>query len=245
MDKVKLVIHQNETYKKVAQITLNSVQNLNAIDVDLYIELKKSLEIIKKRDDIGVLMITSELTRAFSTGVNVKYIQTLTNKEASHFFQDLSNLLSELALLPIPTIALVNGYTFGAGADLALACDLRIASLSAVFRFPGPQFGLILGTQRLINEVGPSAARYLTLTNTKVPAQKALTYGLIHEVCKDEKEGLENLAKWADTMLNIPLQTAQQLKQLCHTQQDFLPNLTKDSVLNGDFGKRFKHYLMK
>ena len=100
----------------------------------------------------------------------------------------------------------------GAGADLALSCDLRIATASATFRFPGPQFGLILGTQRLINEIGASKARFLTLLNMKIDAKTAKDFGLVHEICQDLTEAHEGL------MLNF-IQTLNQVP--CPNDSDF------------------------
>ena len=244
MKTVKLVISDNNSSKKIA-IYLNSQKNMNAINVELYKELKKSLETIAVREDIGVLILSSDLSRAFSAGVDVKFIQTLTNEEASQFFNDVSILLDNLVHFPIPTIAVVNGFAMGAGADLALSSDLRIASASTVFRFPGPQFGLILGTQRLINEIGASKARFLTLSNTNINAVTAKNYGLVHEICEDVKEAHEIALNWADALLNVPVTTARIIKELCNGQQNPSPYLTRDSVLQGNFKDRFQHYVMK
>jgi enoyl-CoA hydratase/carnithine racemase len=245
MKTVKLVISENRSLKKIAYIYLNNEKNLNAIDLELFKELKKSLEMIAVREDIGVLILSSDLSRAFSTGVDVKFIQTLTNKEASHFFNDLSILLDDIAHFPIPTITVLNGYTLGAGADLAISSDIRIASSSTVFRFPGPQFGLILGTKRLINEIGASKARFLTLSNTKVNAETAKNYGLVHEVCEGINEAHELALSLANTLLNVPATTARMIKELSNGNQNPSPYLTRDSVLQGDFKERFEHYITK
>lgn len=245
MKTLKLNIDCVGSSKKVARISLNKPHNLNAIDIDLYKEIKMGLEMITAREDISILILSSDVSRAFSTGVNVKYIQTLTNEEASQFFNDLSILLNELSHFPIPTIAIVNGYAFGAGADLAISCDLRIATASSFFRFPGPQFGLILGTQRLINEIGVSKTRFLTLTNTKLDARTAQNYGLVHEICVDVKDALEISSKWAETLLNVPIKTAQKIKGLCCVQQNYSHDLTSESVLQEDFKQRFHDYLAR
>ena len=176
--------------------------------------------------------------------MDVKFIQTLSNEEAEQFFRDVSILLDGLAHFPIPTIAIVNGYTFGAGADLALSCDLRIATASATFRFPGPQFGLILGTQRLINEIGASKARFLTLLNMKIDAKTAKDFGLVHEICQDLTEAHEVVLNFIQTLNQVPVQTIQTLKKLTseqHTSHD----LTTKSILHGDFQERFRCYIRK
>lgn len=244
MEKVKLSFEKSDEMNKlIARISFSSPKNLNAIDRKFYEEFRSSLEIVSAREDIAVLIISSDLGNAFSAGVDVKYVQKLTNEDASHFFDDLSTLLDKLANFPLPTIAVVNGYTFGAGADIALSCDLRIASPSTIFRFPGPQFGLILGTQRLINEIGASKAKLVTLTNKKVTIQTALDYGLVHEVYEDNKNANEIIATWIKGLLRIPSNTVQTLKKICDQQQLDFTNLTKKSVLYGDFSKRFYEYI--
>jgi len=247
MKTIKLVITEKiaSSKRKVAHLSLTNERNLNAINYDLYEELKKSMEVIRDREDIGILIISSEVAKAFSSGVDVSFIKSLTNEEICRFFTDLSLLFDQLATLPMPTIAVINGYTFGAGADLALSCDLRIAAADAIFRFPGPQFGLILGTQRLIQEIGASRARMLTLLNQKVDAQTAKNFGLVHEVCHDIQATYEVASDWIETLQIVPLTTIQTIKRLGYDQENFSSELTKESVLIGDFKVRFINYISK
>lgn len=246
METVKLVINNQQNDKrKTAQLVLNNPHNLNAINKELYDELKNNLETIKHRKDIGVLLLSSEVSKAFSTGIDVKYIQSLTNEEASTFFSEISFLLDQITHLPIPTIAFVHGYAYGAGADLALSCDLRIAASSAVFRFPGPQFGLILGTQRLIHEIGPGTARYLTLLNKKIDAKTAKDYGLVHEMYQDLTEAQDSATNLIQNLKGVPYQTIQTLKELTNEQLPISQDLTRKSILHGDFQKRFRQYISK
>ncbi|WP_026565760.1 enoyl-CoA hydratase/isomerase family protein [Bacillus sp. UNC41MFS5] len=246
METVKLVITDHQDFqRKTAHLFINSPLNLNAINNILYKDLRKYLEIIRGREDIGTLILSSEVTKAFSSGVDVKYIQSLTNEEAAQFFTDVSILLDMLAHFHIPTIAVINGYAFGAGADLALSCDLRIGTPSAVFRFPGPQFGLILGTQRLINEIGASRARYVTLLNKKIDAQMAKDFGLVHEICEDLKEAHDVSNNWAKTLNRVPAHAIQTLKELSNEPFHGTHELTRNSVRMGDFKQRFTDYVTK
>ncbi|WNS78354.1 enoyl-CoA hydratase/isomerase family protein [Domibacillus sp. DTU_2020_1001157_1_SI_ALB_TIR_016] len=245
MKRINVAIHETGSLKKIVHLSLNSPQNLNAFDLAFYEELKTSLDNIANDEDTGVLVLSSNLTKAFSTGVDVKYIQTLTNQAASLFFQNVSNLLEQLVCFPVPTIAIINGYAYGAGADLAISCDLRVASTTTEFRFPGPKFGLILGTKRLINEIGPSRARFLTLSGTKVKAATAQHYGLVHRVCEEAQEAYDTALNWSNTLLKMPADTAGALKELCTGDKESSSNLTRDSVLQGDFQERFHRYLEK
>jgi len=79
-------------------------------------------------------------------------------------------------------VALVQGRAWGAGADLVVACDVRIANPAATFRFPGPAFGIVLGTRRLAERIGADAARRLTCTTTTVNADDALRLGIVSDI---------------------------------------------------------------
>src|SRR5690625_3905440 len=131
-----------------SEIIILSLQNnevLNAIDYGMLEDLKRSISEIKQSDKTKVLIIKSDNDRAFSTGINTSYVKSLDNKESLQFFTELAELFMEIEQLDCITVAGVNGYAFGAGADLALACDIRIGTSTTKFRFPGPQFGLVLG----------------------------------------------------------------------------------------------------
>src|SRR5690606_27107239 len=125
-----------------------------------------------------------------------------------------ATLLELIINFPVPTVAAVRGYAFGAGADLALACDLRLGGKSATFRFPGPQFGLVLGTKRLIHEVGPSKARAITLMNKTVGADQSHSAGLHPLSCADA-QCLELAYPESVMLLNIPNSSFVPIRTLC------------------------------
>lgn len=243
MKHLKVTIYNEHSSKKIVNISLNSPHNLNAIHLELYEELNRYLDVVSADKEAGVLIFSSELAASFSAGVDVKFIQNLTNVEASEFFSNISSLLEKIIHFPIPTISILNGYTFGAGADLAISCDVRLASRSTIFRFPGPQFGLILGTERLIHEVGPSRARFLALSGRRIDGQKAYEYGLVHEVYENEVTAKENVLKLAETLATVPLHAVQLLKKLCNEHPQNSTDLARTSVLEGDFNSRFNAYI--
>lgn len=242
MKYVNITVNRQLSSKKIVTLSLHAPHNLNAINQELYEELKQSLEEISQDKAISALILNSDVSNAFSAGVDLQFIQNLSNEEASDFFTNLSKLLDTLIHFPVPTISFVNRYAFGAGADLAISCDVRIASESAYFRFPGPQFGLVLGTQRLVNEIGSSKARFLALSGKKINGQTALEYGLVHELSANEEAGQKTALKWASTLANVPSYTTQTIKEVCHSGESF-HELTRASVLEGDFMKRFSQYV--
>lgn len=102
-------------------------------------------------------------------------------------FVRINELLARLRRAPFLTIAWVSGAAFGAGADIACACALRLGAANARFRFPGFQFGIALGTRRLAAIVGPDRARAILLHNAEVGATDALAYRLLTELTDEER----------------------------------------------------------
>ncbi|MFS0576398.1 enoyl-CoA hydratase/isomerase family protein [Sporosarcina sp. 179-K 3D1 HS] len=231
--------------KTLVTVILNRPQQLNAVDGSLLHKLCEIINGLSRNPNIGALLIKSNNASSFCTGIDVKYVNSLSNEQSARFFEKLSCLLQRIIDFPYPTVASIDGYAFGAGADIALACDIRIGNRDATFRFPGPQFGLLLGTQRLIQEVGPSKARYLTLTNSKLDATQALQYGLLHEVDQNESAfiGAYSYAKMVTGITNY---TFSMIDNLCSEDRSGKRcpiALAKQSVEHDDFKMRFLHYL--
>lgn len=240
------MIGVNETYRKdgVLILSLHRPERLNALNMDMILKLQEALNEIEHDHEVNVLIMKSKVEKAFCTGVDVSYVQSLSNEEAADFFGKMAELLERLSTYPKLTIAAVNGYAFGGGADLAIACDLRIGTKSSTFRFPGPQFGLILGTDRLIHEIGPSRARFLTLTNERIDAATALDYGLIHDIVLEEKL-FESVIERGKQFARMPSHVLKSLKRLTNDNGDNMTpeQWTRQSVLIGDFKERFTTYV--
>ncbi|MEH7379193.1 enoyl-CoA hydratase/isomerase family protein [Bacillus sp. JJ1533] len=232
---------------KIGCLELNQPESLNAVDEIILNELEFYINQANNNNRLRVLIIKSTFLKAFSAGVNVKLLKSFSNEEASYFFEKIARILEEITKIPIVTIAAINGIAFGAGADIALSCDLRIANKKAMFRFPGPQFGVVLGTHRLVNEVGYSKARGLALLNKRLDAAESLKLGLIHEVSDDE-DCFESALIIAKNLLEVPDFTINAISNICSESQDntFGPiKVAKQSIINGDFQKRFDTYLSK
>lgn len=224
-------------------LKLNRPERLNALHIDLVKEILDALSESAENDDVNVIILASVAEKAFCTGVDIKYVESLTNEEAAHFFVEVAKLLEMLIDFPKVTIAAVNGYAHGGGADLALSCDIRIGGTSSSFRFPGPQFGLILGTKRLIDEIGSSRARFLTMTNEKIDAMQALDYGLLHEVTRDD-EVLHRAIERGKALACLPKKTVRDLKRFTNgAALEASVESTRNSVLEGDFKQRFSAYV--
>ncbi|MEH7126372.1 enoyl-CoA hydratase/isomerase family protein [Bacillus sp. JJ1773] len=234
--------------RNILVLSLNRSKQLNAINRDLLMELRSHLEDIQEHRQLDVLIISSELSKSFSTGIDVGYVRGLSNEEAADFFSDLADTFEMVMKLPCITIAAVSGYAYGAGADLALSCDLRIGSASSRFSFPGPQFGLILGTQRLMKETGSAITRHLVLSGQVIDSNQALQYGLIHEICENTT-CFETAIIRANHISLIPNHAQKLVKAICSNDQNSHNkiaspvSLARNSVLEGDFQERFSHYI--
>ncbi len=175
----------------VAVVTITRPDALNALNGQLLMELGAILELIEMHPDAHALVITGE-GRAFVAGADISELaqinDSFSGREQALMGQDLMN---SIAALPIPTIAAVNGFALGGGLELALACDLRVASEAAKLGLPEVGLGIIPGyggTQRLARLIGQGRALDLIMTGRHVPADEALQLGLVNRVVEDAKE---------------------------------------------------------
>ncbi|WP_431305554.1 enoyl-CoA hydratase/isomerase family protein [Sediminicoccus sp. BL-A-41-H5] len=123
--------------------------------------------------------------RHFCTGLDLGDLDACTDGDLALRILRIEILLQKIHALPVTTVAIAQGRVFGAGADLFAACDHRLAAAGASFAFPGPAFGLILGTGRLAGLVGGGAARRLLLAGESVDAEAALALGLATTIGED------------------------------------------------------------
>lgn len=175
-----------EVQDHIATITLNRPQAMNSIDPETRGELYDTWRRIAQDDDIRVAILTGAGEKAFCTGSDLK--KTMPPKES---FAELTfgraqsdHLLAGLDT-DKPLICAINGYAMGGGLELALACDIRIASTNAMFALSEVRIGSMPGaggTQRLPRAIGASNAMLMLLTGDRVDAQEALRMGLVSQV---------------------------------------------------------------
>lgn len=173
----------------IAKITMNRPKALNALNSEVLDELDKCLDEIKANNDLRVLIITGE-GRSFIAGADIKEMSELTGLEAKAFGNKGLSVFRKIETLPIPVIAAVNGFALGGGCELAMSCDIRIASNKALFGQPEVGLGLIPGfggTQRLQRLVGQGWAKYLIYSAENIKADKALEIGLVQDVVEVEE----------------------------------------------------------
>src|SRR3954453_21277955 len=151
---------------ELALITLDRPEALNALSFGQLHDLNRLLDSLAD-SDARALLVTGSGDRAFSAGADIKELmgRTLVEQRAGAMLGQ--SVLAKLDQLPMPSIALINGYAFGGGLELALACTFRLAAPTAKLGFPEIKLGLIPGyggTQRLAARVGGGAPHGLTLT---------------------------------------------------------------------------------
>jgi enoyl-CoA hydratase len=169
--------------ESIATLTIDRPAVKNALDLETVGECRRALETLAQNAEVGVLIITGGGEAAFVSGADINDIRARGRAEALAAIN--STLFAEVERFPRPTIAAINGYALGGGCELALACDIRIASDTAKFGQPELGLGIIPGagaTQRLPRIVGLGRAKHLILTGDIVDAKQALEMGLVSAV---------------------------------------------------------------
>lgn len=179
-------MHVNlEVKGTTAWATINRPQTLNAIDEAVLKDLSLVLDQVEANLDVRVLVITGGGDKAFVAGGDIGAMQKLGVLDAQKFVYAGHALFNRLEKSPIVVIAAVNGYALGGGTELALACDIRIASERAVFGLPEVTIGLYPGwggTQRMARLVGTGKAKELIFLGERIDAQEALQIGLVNRI---------------------------------------------------------------
>lgn len=174
----------------VALLTLNRPEVMNSFNFALLYALKKQIDGLRFRSDIRVIIITGAGEKAFCAGADLKERVTLDDIQVKKFIYTIRTLFTEIESLNKPVIAAVNGVALGGGTELALACDIRLVSETALMGLTETRLAIIPGaggTQRLPRLVGRGKAKELIFTGRRVDAAEALKIGLVNKVCKKDK----------------------------------------------------------
>ena len=180
-----VVLYQKED--RVGVLTLNRPEALNALTVEMLDRMNAYLDEVEQDPEVRVVLLTAAGDRAFCVGADLRaraqeYEAGLTEDPMG---RQIRRLLRRLETLDRPVVAAVHGYCLGGGLELALACDLRVASEKAQFGLPEANVGSMPGaggTQRLARLAGPGWAKDLIFTGRRVDAQEAYRIGLVNRV---------------------------------------------------------------
>lgn len=203
--------------KHVASIKLNRPEKLNAITVDMLESLDTALTEISNQNDIRVVVLRSTSEKAFSVGADITQWGALQPLDMwREWITRGHGIFNRLASLRQPVIAVLDGYTFGGGLELALAADIRITSERATFAAPEVKLGTIpgwAGTQRLPQTIGVGRAKQMIFTGEQIDSQRAYEWGLVNEVVSahDLPIRLQNLIDAICANAPVAVQISKQL----------------------------------
>jgi 3-hydroxypropionyl-coenzyme A dehydratase len=195
---------QLEPQGEIALLRINRPEALNAMNIDVISELSRTVDIVGADESIKVVIITGAGEKSFCAGADISYMVNIDPITAEKYASSAQSVLNKIERLEKPVIGAVNGYALGGGCELAMVCDIRIASSNAKLGQPEVTIGIPPGwggTQRLMRLVGPAKAKELVFTGRMVSAEEAFQLGLVNnvislalddnlpaEVAKDDKE---------------------------------------------------------
>jgi enoyl-CoA hydratase/carnithine racemase len=183
----QLVMEQRQG--QVAVLTLNRPAVMNSFNFPMLRSLKERVEALHFDPEIRVVIVTGAGEKAFCAGADLKERATYSEQQVREFIFTIRNLFTFIEFMNKPVIAAINGVALGGGTELALACDLRIASRNATMGLTETRLAIIPGaggTQRLPRLVGRGKAKELIFTGRRVDAQEALEIGLVNKICTPE-----------------------------------------------------------
>ncbi len=189
-------------------LTIRRPEVLNALNRATLAEIVRAVDLLEADDDVRVVIVTGDGEKSFISGADINELAVLDPRGAEAISRFGQAAVDRLAGSPKPVIAAVNGYAFGGGCELALACHMRLASDNAVFGLPEVSLGIIPGyggTQRLPRLVGLGRALELLLTGRRIKAEEAERIGLVNRVVPREKLLDEAVALAEAIVKNAPL----------------------------------------
>lgn len=215
---------QLEPQGQIALLRINRPEALNAMNIDVISELSRTVDIVGADESIKVVIITGTGDKSFCAGADISYMVNIDPISAEKYASSAQSVLNKIERLEKPVIAAVNGYALGGGCELAMVCDIRVASSNAKLGQPEVTIGIPPGwggTQRLMRLVGPAKAKELVFTGKMISAQEALQLGLVNsvielstddnippEVPKDDREKEKERNRQVAKLLNNKLMDA-------------------------------------
>ena len=201
----------------VALIQLDRDGSLNAINTAMLVELNEHIAAARDDENVRVLVFSSTDHMAFSAGADLK--EELDHDGQVHRMQLFSDLYDGVVQFPKPTIAACHGYTVGGGAEVAIACDMRIGGSNMQMRFPGAALGMPVGPARLVTLCGLSAAKYLLLSSNMIKVDEAFRMNLVNQVSPGA--ATENAAlELAGRIASYDPESVARIKSMLHEWDD-------------------------
>lgn len=204
-----------EQMDQIGLIRLDRPERMNCLDYPTLVELQQLVDTVRQDTTIRVVIFTGT-GKAFSAGADLKERTTLTEREVRRNVEAIRDVFTNIADLPQPTIAAVNGHALGGGFEWMLACDFRIIVEGALVGLTETSFGIIPGaggTQRLPRLIGETRAKELIFTAKKIDATTAERYGIVSRVVPTVEELMPVCLTFAGEMLRNGPVAIRQAKQ--------------------------------
>ena len=199
----------------VAEIALNRPRVLNAYNMQMRDDMSQALEAVQDDPDVRCVLLRGEGDRAFCTGADLTEFGTAPSRVIARQVRWERDVWGQFLSLDKPIVAALHGYVIGSGIEMAMLCDIRIASEDAVFGLPEAALGMLPaagGTQTIPRMVGRSRALEALLSNERMDAAKALDIGLVHRVVPRETLLDEALAQ-ARQLASYPAHLLKAMKE--------------------------------
>jgi enoyl-CoA hydratase len=203
-------------------LTFNRPEKLNALSTSMLERLEEALEEARSDDRCRALILTGAGEKAFVAGADIGEYAQQTDEDFDTFQRSCRRIFDSIDLLPKPVIGAVNGYALGGGFEIALCCDVLVASTRARFGLPEGLLGLVPGgggTQRLTRAAGPFVAADVLLSARRLSAEEALQAGLVSEVVEPQSMLGAALAK-AEAILKVAPLAAGEMLGLVRTAME-------------------------
>jgi enoyl-CoA hydratase len=189
-------ILKTESQNGIAIVTISRPQAMNALNSRFFMEMNELLTELENKEDVQVMILTGE-GKAFAAGADIAEMVDMNSEQGKQFSIVGQNVYNKMGTVSFPIIGAINGFSLGGGCELAMGCDIRIASSLAKFGQPEVNLGLIpgyAGTQRLPRYIGLSNALYLLLTAEMINADEAFRLGLVQKVVEPDQLMTEAIA---------------------------------------------------
>jgi enoyl-CoA hydratase len=199
---------------RVAYIGLTRPKVLNAINDPMCRQLSEIFDELESRPHISVAVISGGEARAFSAGADLTFMRGLSSESLRRFIELTWLVFDRIARSPLLTIASLHGYALGGGAELALACDMRVADEDTKIGFPEMTLGSVPGSgavQRLPRLIGPSRSMELIVSGRRVGGREAELMGLVNRTV-ETGQSLQQTKEWAETFASRPPEALRYLK---------------------------------
>jgi enoyl-CoA hydratase/carnithine racemase len=201
----------------VALLRLQRPEARNAIDTQMLVEMLEHLAVARGDAAVRVLVVSSSDPMGLSAGADVK--EQLDEQGKVHRMQLFADLYDGVVGFPKPTVAACHGDVVGGGAEIAVACDMRVGGANLRMRFPGAALGVPVGPARLATLCGLAAAKYLLLSSRTVGADEALRLGLVNRVAPTASTEAAAL-ELAAAVAAHPPEAVARLKRMLHEWDD-------------------------